>query len=198
MKYTPADVTQAFLEHAERLRSSSFFTNELRLRSFTPEQDDRPDNPSNDLVDTESVHSFVLTLRFFIQDNEPTSLRKFYSETLPHLDLDDDCIGRLHEIRDAINRYLDSRLLLPWTIGKERHKIETHRELMETYVYGRLAHGNRLKRALARALDSYMMTKAFATVAFLEILKNLGNGINQIALTLEAGLQSSVPAAPNS
>src|SRR5437870_4151360 len=65
-------------------------------------------------LDEDDLDAFLLTLRLFVQDNEPISLRRFCTHTVPELDLTAAEIERVHAIHDSLNAFLDSRLIVPW------------------------------------------------------------------------------------
>ena len=84
-----------------------------------------------------TVEASVLTLRFFIQDNESTSLSnvaKLYSNS----DIESQLVARFREIRDQLNFYLDYSSNL--SISEEGPM--TQREIFELFIYGDLAHAN--------------------------------------------------------
>lgn len=82
-----------------------------------------------------TVEATVLTLRFFIQDNESTSLsnmNRLYSE----LNIEPKPIAQFCEIRDQVNSYLDS----PSNLSISEEGMMTHRQILELFIYGDLAH----------------------------------------------------------
>ena len=100
----------------------------------------------------EAVDAFVLTLRFFVQDNEATSFRnmeKLY-KTLP---VSTELITQLQEARAKINAFLDSNSMFE-IAGKKL----LNREIFEVFLWGGLAHANgKLKERFdAWASDEYL------------------------------------------
>jgi hypothetical protein len=86
--------------------------------------------------DAESIEVFVVTLRFFIQNNEPCSLSNIadvYDAAL----VSNELKTRFTQIRQAINDYLDSET--KYNISGSQ---VTHRTLLKTFVYGEIAHAN--------------------------------------------------------
>ncbi len=92
--------------------------------------------------DEEAIDAFVLTLRFFVQDNEKSSLRKM-AELYDGLQIDSDLIEDFHKARDALNQYLDSCSF----IKINEHQL-TQREVFEVIMWGGLAHANEKKKAV--------------------------------------------------
>jgi hypothetical protein len=98
-----------------------------------------------DEPDQEAVDAFILTFRFFIQDNERTSLRSLQrllddAEVSPHWK------AEYNRVRSELNESLDSTpepIHIVWG-GREY----TRREVMYIFVFGGLAHANRQKRQI--------------------------------------------------
>ena len=90
--------------------------------------------------DYESIELFVLTLRFFMQDKDGCSLRcmvPIYEAAL----VSDELKNAFFEARQTLNDYLESETM--FTIDDKRL---THRDILETFVYGDIAHANPGKR----------------------------------------------------
>jgi len=102
--------------------------------------------------DEEAVEAFVLTLRFFVQDNEPTSFRNMDS-LYDELAIPQELIKQLHEGRTAINGFLDrtSHMIV-------RGKEFSNREVLEVFLWGGLAHANPMKKKTfdAWAADNHL------------------------------------------
>ena len=85
----------------------------------------------------ESIEVFALTLRFFMQDNEGCSLRnvaRLYEDALVAAELKE----RFREVRQELNLYLDS----PGFLVNTPDTRLTRREVLNTFLYGALAHAN--------------------------------------------------------
>lgn len=103
----------------------------------------------------ESIEVFVLTLRFFIQDNEESSLRnvdRAYDAALVSSELQ----AEFRKTRQALNDYLDSE-----TYHVAEGRQLTNREVLETFVWGGLAHAN---PDMKKRYDSWMAQGPFAEV----------------------------------
>ena len=92
--------------------------------------------------DNEAIDAFVLTLRFFIQDNESTSLRNF-AGLYSGLPVEKDVIDSFNGARDALNTFLDSRSFL--TINGQQF---ASREIFDVFMWGELAHANAQKKQI--------------------------------------------------
>jgi hypothetical protein len=84
----------------------------------------------------EAIDAFVLSFRFFIQDNETSSLRNI-AAVYDAAALDEGLKERFRSARHAINRLLDSPNLLNIS---HNSVLLTNREIMDVFIYGGLAH----------------------------------------------------------
>jgi len=92
--------------------------------------------------DQEATDAFILTLRFFIQDNERSSfsnLEKLYES----LDCFEPEKKAFKEARKTFNSYLDARTELQFNFNG---KWITNREVFDTFIYGELAHSQQSER----------------------------------------------------
>ena len=96
------------------------------------------------LPDKHAIDEFVLTFRFFIQDNETCSFRnmtKLYEEMPISQDLKD----KFTEIAKNLNDFLDSEPQTKFEISGEKLK---NRKIMEVFIYGSIAHANLRKKQI--------------------------------------------------
>ena len=132
---------QLFNQKANKLESLEF-VRAVRAEKFGYTISQRADEsfkverhgPSDEAVD-----AFVLTYRFFVQDNEPTSFRRM-AELYAQLPLDTPWKQGAQNTRQSLNAFLDS----PSPIAIDNHPI-TRRELHDVFLYGDLAHANKAK-----------------------------------------------------
>jgi hypothetical protein len=133
----------------------------------------------------ESIDAFVLTLRFFIQNNEPCSLRNMTK----HVDalhaaglISDVTRDKWNEAREAINALLDAKTHITetWqkdgTIGKE--ETYTRRRIMDVFVYGGFAHASREKKLL---FDSWRAKPLFYPMVENEFVHVIGTLVYTLA-----------------
>jgi hypothetical protein len=133
----------------------------------------------------ESIDAFVNTFRFFIQNNEISSLENMarHYQVAP---IDESLKQDFVAIRNQINVFLDSQ-----TTGNEsrisfNNELLTNRTIMETFVYGGLSHSTKKKR-----YDSWMKIPAIAAAAthrFVIILEKVRNNLLQIKTLNEKAL----------
>ncbi len=84
----------------------------------------------------QAIDGFVLNLRFFIQNNEPTSIsniEKAYKKME-----NQNLLGCISENRKILNEFLDTDF--PFKINENRL---TNREIMDGFVYSQIAHSNK-------------------------------------------------------
>ena len=119
--------------------------------------------------DEEALRSFLLTFRFLIQDNEPTSIREIWTLIKDH-GTDDRLWARVNGRRWMINDFLD-RETWPVPGGGEL----SFREIKLTFLYGKYAHRNpKYRERLARWRqfgDQYALLKLHFTLALRVIVK---------------------------
>jgi hypothetical protein len=130
----------------------------------------------------EAIDAFVLTFRFFIQNNETTSfynLSKLY-ENAP---VNDMLKKQFKIVRKNINKYLDSNSDIPITINDE---LLTHRKIMETMIFGGLSHANPEKK---KNYDFWMATP-LKTIVINDFVFALGTVYKAILAIKEINLKA--------
>jgi hypothetical protein len=137
----------------------------------------------------ESIDAFILNFRFFIQNNEASSLKNVAA--VYHAgDFENDLAGRFDSARNAINELLDKPNLM--NLGFD-DIVPNNRRVMEVFIYGSLAHGNDKEKAAAfKEWMAFPPMAIMSEACFHLILGNILNGIAFIArLNLEALAQLS-------
>ena len=88
----------------------------------------------------EAIDAFVLTFRFFIQDNEKSSFRNMVAiyERLP---ISEERKEEFKAARKYLNDFLDSNSFL-----NIDGVLLTYRHILDTFVYGGLSHANEKKK----------------------------------------------------
>jgi len=132
--------------------------------------------------DEEAIDAFVLTFRFFIQNNEPTSLgnmEKFYLEAPIEPGLQQEFVN----LRKEVNEYLDGSI----NISLNGEAL-TRRRLMEVFVFGGLSHANEEKRIIYKTMMSSYGAMLFENEA-LVILRNIHVAIAFIKSLNEKALE---------
>ncbi len=144
---------ELFSEKAEKLRALSFVRsletdNSGFQVTFHPEGGVSASRygPNN-----EAVEAFVLTFRFFVQNNEPSSIRntvnryrRLHQESLIPTDL----LDNFEDARNKLLNYLASNT--PLVIGSQDTSVKpraiTYQEVFDVFMWGGLAHANRRRK----------------------------------------------------
>jgi hypothetical protein len=165
--------------------------------------------------DNDAIEAFVLTFRFFIQQNERISFKSLADNALNDPGLSQEWKDEFVKVRDSLNAYLDSNTFITERVvgvvkdrdtGEDRHIDEshviTHRELMETFVYGGLAHANEEKmRVYKRWQGNPLGGFQFMQSVFDDVLMRVLSHIRYVAWLCEQELtgqkiQPSQPSQP--
>ena len=89
--------------------------------------------------DDEAIDAFINTLRFFIQDNEPSSQRNI-DGIYNNLNIPNDLKKDFKNARRATNKFLDSKSI--FTINGNNI---TNRKIFNVFIYGGISHSNHKK-----------------------------------------------------
>jgi hypothetical protein len=125
--------------------------------------------------DEENIDAFVLTFRFFIQNNELCSfanLAKVYESAI----ISDVHRAAFQIVRQNLNSYLDG----PCAVV-EAHGIDTKRKVMEIFIFGGLSHAN---KDLKRVYDKWISDDRLRPLILLEfvlILRTVWAAIDFVA-----------------
>jgi hypothetical protein len=154
---------ELFNEKAEKLGRLSFIKTLYAHKSGFSIKVEKTDNGMYQLTQErraplkEAIDAFVLTMRFFIQDNESSSFRNL-SNHYNNSPLDDSTKKQFNIIRRNINEYLDSNSGMAIYVNDE---LLNHREILNTVIYGGLSHANPKKK---KAHDFWMATPLKAMI----------------------------------
>ena len=176
-----------YIEKADKLRNSNFVKRAIENSGVDLSMGiDKETVISRRGPDDENIEAFVLTFRFFIQDNESISLRKikdvFHSELATENEK-----SSFDDARNQLNIFLDGN-----TMFNINGNI-TRRKLMDIFIYGGLSHANPEKKT---KYDSWMdsnllapfMQNEFTVILFevLNIVVFVRNLCEQILRRIEA------------
>ena len=116
--------------------------------------------------DDESIDAFILTFRFFIQDNEKSSFRNLAS-IYDALLISEEKKNNFKEARAYINNALDTTSFL---------NIDgvtlTYRHIIDTFIYGGLSHANENKK---KEYDTWMLNPFSNQIVTNEFVYILGH-----------------------
>ena len=171
-----------FNEKASKLGSSSFLKKAasgqiVRLKPGPG----FPIEVIGDSPDQESIDAFVLTYRFFIQDNEACSFanlsRIYESKSIP-----DHHRTAFQMVRKDLNLYLDGACTVV-----EAHGIDTKRKVMNIFIFGGLSHANKSFKSIYDKWINDERIRPLILLEFVLILRNVWASIDFVA-----GLNSEV------
>jgi hypothetical protein len=183
-----------FNEKATKLLNSSFVQALLKPNTGFKISGEQQDDGSFRILtevrgpSQESIDSFILTFRFFIQDNEATSLSnisKLYEDPM----VESEYRNRFISARKEVNDLLNSPNTLNVIIDDAR---PTNREIMETFIYGGLAHANRAKKKVYDEWMSFPPIGGLLTTCFTMILGRVLEALKYIADLNNEVLQSLI------
>lgn len=163
-----------FNEKVDRLINSRFVKHiqEKGLKVSMKSSQGKKVDISHTLPDQDAIDAFTLTVRFFIQDNEPSSLNNMaglYNEIPVSTDIKDD----FNYTRDKLNSELDKKSMFNF-----KNKHLTKREIFDTFIYGGLAHAKPKKK---KEFDAWMRVELFAAFITSDFANTLIYFLNCIA-----------------
>lgn len=160
-----------FIEKADRLAGSNFVKHTISGSGVNLTWSiGKPAVVTRKGPDQENIDAFVLTFRFFVQDNERISLRKFANVFHSSFVLPDETAD-FDRVRNHINTFLDSATMFDFG-GKI-----PRRELMEIFIYGGLSHANQAKK---EKYDAWMANGLLAPFMQNEFVVTLFEVVNAI------------------
>lgn len=167
-----------FNEKTERLLNTRFVEFIRREKRFSFKLDmevGKEVKTSAKLLDQDAVDAFVLTFRYFIQDNERCSfgnLAKTYSKSF----IASDMRKKYAKARKDLNDYLDSPSSLK--IGGKRL---SRRTVLDIFVYGGLAHANPRNKKIFDEFMGNPISRGIAELEFASILLDTLSIIRYVA-----------------
>jgi len=171
------EALELFNEKAEKLRNCRFTKTLFKEKSGfrMSMKKDKPIETERWGPDEDSIDAFVLTFRFFIQDNEKssfTNMAKIYDK----LSISKKKKVLFKDARNNLNKFLDSTPVAKIVING---KSFTHRDIYEIFIYGGLSHANESKKTM---YDLWMNTplRDMAINNFVYILGTVMNFISYV------------------
>ncbi len=136
------DTLRLFNEKADKLEGLSF-TKSLGKSGVTISYKlGQPVQVERHGPDDESIDAFVLTMRFFVQNNEATSFKNM-ADLYTELPVDAELKNKFNDARAKTNAGLDKK-----TPIKLNGVDLTWRGIYEIFLWGGLAHANQEKKAV--------------------------------------------------
>ncbi|MFN0158045.1 MAG: hypothetical protein ACKVRP_08255 [Bacteroidota bacterium] len=155
-----------FVERADKLESLSFTKHVIaKPPSIKFEFNQEAFTIIRSGPDRESIDAFVLTLRFFIQNNEPISIKNM-AALFKQLPLPEEDLIKISEGHAKLNTFLDSDVY--FQLKSER---PTHRAVLEAFVYGDLAHSTQRTAFEAAQKEPFLIFNSIFDSVLLELLR---------------------------
>ena len=135
---------ELFNEKAEKLARLSFIETIFKYNSGVSIKISKREDGLYDLIQErrgpleEAIDAFVLTIRFFIQNNEPISFRGI-AEIYDIAPIEKKLKEEFISLRNQIKAYLDSNSEFVMAINEE---TLNHRKILDIVIYGGLSHAN--------------------------------------------------------
>ncbi len=140
-------------------------------------------------ISDESIDAFLLSLRFFLQDNESSSFRNL-AKHYNLLPLPQELRDQYHRIRERLNGFLDA----PGAIGmvkKGEPAALSRRSILEAYLWGDLAHRSHPKSASHRELRDWLkQDPMFEALGRMQLVVLLGDLAEIIGLAKDLNVKS--------
>jgi hypothetical protein len=149
--FTDREVLEIFVESVDELLDSDFLaqvkadgiSTRFKWSHATGFLSERT-GPERD-----AAKAFLLTLRFFGQNNEPTSLCNM-EERIDGLDIDASLKEGFRTSRHSFNSYLDKPPSVTFPKGSS---ADSRRQILEAFLYGIFAHANAKHRRRVKAWE---------------------------------------------
>jgi hypothetical protein len=180
---------ELLLEKARILRESSFmkFLRERGTRieiSFSAV--DTFHSVTQFFPDREAIDAFILSLRFFLNDRDGFSFRKLVEEVSNDPALSENWKQTCKTVRVSLNQYLDAYAEYALVI----EGIDpTRREVLDTFLYGDLAHTDPKHRPTFEQWRSDPVIYSHFYMVFIELLQGILGYIECISYCSEDELK---------
>jgi len=161
------EALELFNRKAETLRNSRFMKSLLERGSGVTISGDKDGRITTETrwPDQEAIEAFILTLRFFIQNNEKSSFENM-EKTYDNLPISQEKKELFKNARKKLNEFLDSNS--PLGINEQ---FLTHRRILWVFVYGEFAHTD---KELKPIYDQWMSYGIFNVTIYNEFIYVLG------------------------
>jgi hypothetical protein len=176
---------ELFLEKSHKLLSSTVRTalEEGRVRFGMRASVGKPVETEVEGPPAESVEAFILTLRFFVQNNESISIQRT-ALLIEGLRVSEELKTRVRDGRTAFNAFLDTGC--PIQIDGQ---CPTNREVFEVFVYGTLAHANPPKKQVYDSWSRNPIVIGMMNAVFMSTLTQYLVFIGFLKANVEAAIE---------
>jgi len=168
------EALELFNRKAETLRNSRFMKSLLERGSGVTISGDKDGRLTTETrwPDQEAIEAFILTFRFFIQNNEKSSFENM-DRTYDNLPISQQKKELFKNARKKLNEFLDSNS----SLGINEQFL-THRRILWVFIYGEFAHAD---KELKPTYDQWMSYGIFNVTIYNEFIYTLGRVTSFIA-----------------
>ena len=168
------EALELFNRKAETLRNSRFMKSLLERGSGVTISGDKDGRLTTETrwPDQEAIEAFILTFRFFIQNNEKSSFENM-DKTYDSLPISQQKKELFKNARKKLNEFLDSNS----SLGINEQFL-THRRILWVFIYGEFAHAD---KELKPTYDQWMSYGIFNVTIYNEFIYTLGRVTSFIA-----------------
>ena len=170
MRQDTLEALELFVEKTEKLKFFDFVKFPQRAR-FTWSW-----NQGNEKIEIagprdQDIDAFLFTYRFFFDKKEHCSFRWLFEHVLDDPDLSEHWKEGFREVREKLNRYLDSYPAITVT-NAENPLPMTNLQIRDLFLFGDLSHAtwNMENRNKFKKWMSHGATKGLLTSQFIDIL----------------------------
>lgn len=182
MKDNTRQAFELVIEKADKLLSLSFIdiapTADFDWSNKSGQEELSITGPTSEQVD-----AFVLTLRFFIQENEHSSFRWLAQNVLTDPGVSEEWKTKFGKLRSDVNKFLDMPPAI--RVATATSGFLTYGQILHMFFYGDLAHASghesSKKRERLKEYTSNLATKGLITVQFVQVMYGLGLAISELA-----------------
>lgn len=187
MKRSDIEILLLFNEKADRLLRSGF-VKQMHSEGFGVNVSVRDGESftSSRAPTEDELLSLANTVRFFVQDNEPTSVRNM-ADLYERLDIDEDFKRRFRESRTNLNSLLDDPSPLQDGVAPV-----SYRRLFLTVLYGDLVHSTKDKETEFQRWTRADPMKSLVMLLFFTAATNIVGFVEWCA-SLNRDVLSSLP-----
>ncbi len=189
MRRENREALELFIEKTNKLKALSFTESAQQVKvNLSWNSDDKIMRSELTGPNSEQIDAFILTYRFFIQDNKQDdvhcSFRWLAKNVLDDPDVSNHWKEEFSKARNSFNQFLDENPSIPAIL--EGEPLLTRREIMEMFVYGDLSHKNQAKLELFKKRMSVPVLSELHRREFSQILHVVLNEIMVFVATLSA------------
>ncbi|HOO50556.1 MAG TPA: hypothetical protein PLK94_04620 [Alphaproteobacteria bacterium] len=171
------DAIKLFNKKYEKLENSRFIKF-IENYGFSPKLNvpEQKYIDGSKIPDDDSIDAFVLTIRFFIQNNESCSIYNLSKIYNSQTNISEENLNRFTELRKLLNDNLDTPLW--FTINKSKL---TYRQILEGMIYSELSHSNEKgHQEFSSIFKKTFLVKAMMKHEFIRVLMFMYGVISEI------------------